>query len=279
MNRFLLATLLLLPTMHHAQESPSRIVLAKDVERTTLFTVGADVTAPQLHAISFTDLYSEQCSRKYEDDATFSLIVDEQGRARNVYFLSGEGNQLDRVATRLAILNQYTPAQHHGSAVAVEGVLKVHFSACIVRGTDAAGQSTDLIKLTSIPQLSFTPSSTSLPNVELLAYKIDPASGDPVLQYPKIAQGTITRPVLIYQEDIKFPPDKRTGTKLNMCMVQFTVGTDGKTHDLSVLHCSDPAFAQSSLEATRKYRFTPATQNGLPVPARISVEVSFHLVP
>jgi len=77
--------------------------------------------------------------------------------------------------------------------------------------------------------------------------------------------------------DAEFPPEARQKNINGRCMVALTVDAEGKPQDINVVRCTDPVFAQSSLYAVKKYRFKPATaQDGKPVTANISVEISFR---
>ena len=57
--------------------------------------------------------------------------------------------------------------------------------------------------------------------------------------------------------------------------IAVTVGTDGRVHEVDVL---DPLPGNTGrlIAAVQQWRFRPATQNGVPVPAAFSTAISFH---
>jgi len=55
----------------------------------------------------------------------------------------------------------------------------------------------------------------------------------------------------------------------------LTIGTDGRVHDISVLQAI-PGEIGRVISAVQDWRFRPATQNGQPVTARLSVEIIFQ---
>ena len=60
--------------------------------------------------------------------------------------------------------------------------------------------------------------------------------------------------------------------------VTFTVTTDGKIRDLSVLK-SEPGetFDQAAIDAVGKWRFEPVVENGVAVEKRTAVRLAFTL--
>jgi len=57
--------------------------------------------------------------------------------------------------------------------------------------------------------------------------------------------------------------------------LSLTVGTDGLAHDVTVTKSLGHGFDEKAVHSIQGWRFVPAAENGKPVPARISVEVSF----
>jgi hypothetical protein len=56
------------------------------------------------------------------------------------------------------------------------------------------------------------------------------------------------------------------------CAVSLIVDVKGHTQKVQIIRCTDPIFAQSSLDSVRKYRFHPATTaDGLPVQVAITL--------
>jgi protein TonB len=79
-----------------------------------------------------------------------------------------------------------------------------------------------------------------------------------------------TRPVAIDQPLPHIRVDQPSTARLLL-----TVGTDGRVHDISVQQAI-PDDMGSVISAVQDWRFRPATQNGQPVTARVSVEITFQ---
>ena len=58
-------------------------------------------------------------------------------------------------------------------------------------------------------------------------------------------------------------------------VIDAVVDTDGEVHLLSVLS-GPPSLRRAAVEAVKQYRYEPATQNGQPVPARVTIEIRFR---
>lgn len=64
------------------------------------------------------------------------------------------------------------------------------------------------------------------------------------------------------------------------CIVSLIVDVTGIPQDINVFRCTDPSFEEPSLDAVGQYRFKPAmTQDGKPVPVKISIEIRYHIDP
>jgi TonB family protein len=86
-------------------------------------------------------------------------------------------------------------------------------------------------------------------------------------------RGVVKAPHAEYSPDPNYP-DRH---KENMTVVMWTIiGVDGNPQALRVVGSGGKDFDQPALEAVRKWRFKPATCDGLPVAVQINVEVTFR---
>ena len=56
----------------------------------------------------------------------------------------------------------------------------------------------------------------------------------------------------------------------------LVVGADGLPRDVAVKAPLSPALDAAAVDAVKKWKFSPATRNGKPVPVAIAVMVIFH---
>jgi TonB family protein len=96
-----------------------------------------------------------------------------------------------------------------------------------------------------------------------------PASPDTSAQLPT-TKAKVTAPKAIDMPDPEpaFDPGK------SPTVIWVVVGSDGRVHDAKVIKSSDSTKADANaLTAVKKWRFKPATKDGVPVAVQINVEV------
>jgi protein TonB len=87
-----------------------------------------------------------------------------------------------------------------------------------------------------------------------------------------------TLPVMVKEEKVKWSRAASRSNKKGMVIVQATVGADGKVESVTVLRADEDGFdiPQSVIEAVKKYRFKPATKNGIKVKSYATVTSRFN---
>ena len=99
-----------------------------------------------------------------------------------------------------------------------------------------------------------------------------PAYEPPVSRpaHPRAVTNVDTQPVPVYQP----VPDVRVN-RVETAQLSLIVGTDGRVHDIDVQRGAPDVMA-SLISEVQRWRFRPATQNGQPVSARFTVNVTFQ---
>lgn len=96
----------------------------------------------------------------------------------------------------------------------------------------------------------------------------------------EIIGGSVLPPVVTKSESPHFPHSffhpNLPGDKAAV-LVSLIVNTEGLPENIHVLLTKNERFNQSALDAVGKYRFKPATKDGVPVPVEINVEVTFEV--
>ncbi len=88
----------------------------------------------------------------------------------------------------------------------------------------------------------------------------------------------VNHPVPLSVPEAEFPVEAKKEQKEGVCQVSLIVDSKGDPQNPTIIRCSDPIFAENSIVAAAGYKFKPATtQDGKPVPVRISIEVNFRL--
>jgi TonB family protein len=97
----------------------------------------------------------------------------------------------------------------------------------------------------------------------------------PGMGLDRMADG-ITRPKLIHSEEAEFSDEARRNRIEGTVLVSFTVSEQGLPIHLRVVKSIGYGLDEKAIQSVSQYRFQPAMKDGKPVPAPMSVEVSFR---
>lgn len=89
--------------------------------------------------------------------------------------------------------------------------------------------------------------------------------------------GGVRAPRPIFSPEPEFSEEARKNKWQGNVLLRVIVGSDGKPHEVAVLHSLGMGLDEKAVEAVRTWRFEPGTKDGSPVPVEINVEVNFHL--
>ena len=255
----------------NASDAPSQ---ADDrTDRAEVYSAGPGVTLPKLLTPPEMPAASGKCRSKQEARVTLSLIVDSQGRPRNVTFDRPAGNEFDELALITLKLDHFEPGTYQGTPAAVALAMEMHLQACVERTKDAAGKNASTLRLRSLPEQSVENSSQPEQEV-VLAPVDDPHNGSDHLA--RVGRG-VTPPRTILQREAQFSDYARQKKIQGTCIVSLTVDAHGMPQNVHIVRSIEPSLDQNAVESVRNYRFKPAMMNGMPVAVAISVEVAFRL--
>jgi TonB family protein len=82
------------------------------------------------------------------------------------------------------------------------------------------------------------------------------------------------RPLPTRQVEPDFPPELLSMLS-GKAVVAFTVRTDGRVVDPSIVQADDILFGEAAIDALQKWRFRPATVKGAPVDCRMMIPFFF----
>lgn len=234
----------------------------------TIYTPGADVTAPQLLASTSTRAYSEASCRSDDDGtATFSVIVDATGQPRNVYFLAPIGDDLDLIALKEVLGVRFTPGKRAGQPVAVAAAVDVKLHACLAERKDEHGKTQNVLQLTAAPVEELKPAVDPPQQAILVSGSgLSNNPADPDAGIEKVG-GDVTGPQYV-------PTSAAMQQRQNLLgggryIVSVVVDRYGLPERLRILDAEMPGKEQQVAAVFRLYRWKPAMKGGVPVPVRI----------
>jgi len=86
-----------------------------------------------------------------------------------------------------------------------------------------------------------------------------------------------TIPQVIYNPEPSFSDEARKAKQQGVVTLMLVVGKDGHTYDIRVRQSLGMGLDEKAIEAVSRWRFRPATREGMPVATQIAVEVNFRL--
>jgi TonB family protein len=151
----------------------------------------------------------------------------------------------------------------------------------------SAGAAFDTAAIDAIKQSTFEPGTLKNQSIPVrvhvrVDFTADHSPAIPELLLPKYrnpgdSSNYDQPPVPIHQVNAEFSDEARRKRITGVVMISLLVGIDGVPTDLHVMKSVGAGLDEQALDAVSKYRFKPAMKDGNPVPARITIEVSFQL--
>jgi TonB family protein len=141
---------------------------------------------------------------------------------------------------------------------------------------------------TATPTDTATPEPTDTPTpVPPTATSVPPtATPIPPTPTPSVREGDIvvvgpgvSPPVMIYQEQPKYPPVAERMRATGLVEAEALIGVNGVVEEIRITRVEgrDIGFEKATEEAINKWRYKPATKNGVKVRTWIKIRVPFEL--
>jgi TonB family protein len=88
---------------------------------------------------------------------------------------------------------------------------------------------------------------------------------------------TVTRPEVIYKIEPPYTPEARSARINGVVILSADIGPNGYITSLSIIRPLGMGLDDNAAQAVQAWRFKPATREGKPVPAKVSIEISFKI--
>jgi len=248
----------------------------KDSTKVQVFVPGPEVTTPELIPIELQVNPPESCDEKMDGKVKLSLVVDADGRPRNIFFLHVLGNDLDRFALLVAGADKFKPGTRGGSPVAVAVSLEVGIASCVEETEDSAGKKNHSLKMGSVPVQELKAPSGSYAKPFVLSPV--PGTEEASSKSGRIRRvgDEVSTPVPMNQVEAQFTDAAKKAGVSGVVLVSVVVDAHGLPQDPRIVRRLEPSLDQNALIAVDKYRFKPAMNNGTPVPVMIMIAVNFR---
>jgi protein TonB len=89
--------------------------------------------------------------------------------------------------------------------------------------------------------------------------------------------GAITLPKVLSAPEPSFSESAKATKVSGKCLVYLQVAEDGSIDHVAILRPIGIGLNEQAIGAVRRYRFSPAMENGKPVRVELNVEVNFQI--
>jgi TonB family protein len=87
----------------------------------------------------------------------------------------------------------------------------------------------------------------------------------------------VTAPRAIFQPDPEYSEEARKARISGTVLLQVVIDKEGNVIDLKVVKSLGSGLDEKAIDTVRRWKFKPASKDGEPVKARVTIEVDFHL--
>lgn len=248
-------------------------LLSAEADETThsvkVYTVSSDVTAPELLPINLSSTLRSNCRERESGNVRLSLVVDETGKPRNVFFVRALAQDLDKLALQVVLADRFIPGRHDGAPVAVGMLIDLNLVGCVVREKSDSSEETLQEHLNTEPVQKLSPDKNMSPSLALLEIQPEPGNGSVY----RIGDG-VSAPVPINTPEAKAPLD-RSKWKTGVCLISMTVDANGMPQSPTIVRSVSPEMDQRALAAVHRFRFRPAMKDEQPVQVEMKIELNF----
>lgn len=265
--------------------SPTKTALSKTAraakkvgaqEKVKVYTPGSGVKKPRLLPMDPELAITRKCRDDQDGETDLSVLVDTEGKARNIMFLRPDGSPVDFFAVTIAEMDRFQPATLKGKPVVVAEILRMKLTTCVADVKNPQGEMVTELVLRSQPRQSLKKPKNPPQEAILAPMDDDGSTIARKVTRPDFFGSDLSAPVMLYSVNAEYTPLQKEHPIRGVCQISLIVDAHGLPRDLHVLKPLDPGLDESALQAVNRYRFFPAIKDNMePVPAAIVVDVNF----
>jgi TonB family protein len=252
-------------------------------EHVKVYSSEAGVKLPQLLPLSLPVPVANECKKKIDGKVELSLLVDTDGRARNIMFVKPLGTDADRLALQIADADRFTPGNFDGQPVVAATHIRLNIHSCQVEAKDNNGNASYAVRLRSNPDQELLPAADSPESAVLTSGTFrwnDKDSESPRIKDLESRNSphlNTAPPIPLIQPMAQYTKEARKAQINGICLISLIVDAQGMPRDIHVHRSLDPGLDQNAMIAVGRYRFKPAIRDGEPIAVFVLMEVKYHI--
>jgi TonB family protein len=253
-----------------AQETVASHTAPAQPEPGSIYYSDSGVSAPVLIPRKRKFASAHGCEKK-DGMPVLGAVVGIDGVPGQISVLRQAGSDLDQAAVAYLESERFKPGSFNGVPVPVAVEVELDIEACVQ--SPAKDRGAVSVMIVSRPDES----------LELLPRPADTAGP---LQSPSPAQttvavykvgGGVSAPVLLNHVNPSYTEDARRNRIQGDCVIGLIADANGIPQNVHLVRSLQPDLDRNAILAVMKYRFKPASKNGVPVAVSLFVEVAFRL--
>jgi len=255
-------------------------------EHVKVYSKEAGLTLPKLLPLDLPIPTGIKCEKKVDGKVDLSLLVDVEGKARNILFVRPLGSDVDRFALQIAGgADRFTPGNLNGNPVVVAASLRMKIQSCLVKSQNGTGKVPYILELSSNPVQVLAPAIEPPDLAVLTSSTFEWKDQDSELQKDmnpdvykgSLVGGAVKAPVPLIQPEAEYTEEARKARINGVCLISMIVDPQGMPRNLQVKKSLNPGLDQNAMIAVNRYRFKPAMKDGEPIAVFVVIEVKFKI--
>ncbi len=195
---------------------------------------------------------SEARKKKISGTCLVSFTVDTNGIPQSVRVVKSLEPSLDTNAVQAIETWRFKPARKEGkTSVPFDLTAEVSFRIMDIHRSESATSVTSVIA--------------------------NPADSDDLGTVLSYDGSRLIRPIPVLQIAPKYPSDEKRHRINGDCLLALIIDSEGIPQDIHIVKSLGPAFDESAIEAVKKWRYKPASRDGVPIPMKTHVIVKFDI--
>jgi TonB family protein len=242
-------------------------------------STGGNYTKPTAISRPFPDYTRKARKAKLEGIVALKFTVDAQGNVSDIQVTKSLGMGLDEKAVEAVRKWKFHPARRDGVPVPASMSIAFRFGPSYRTPQEDAQTFAAAGFESAEPPTEPNQAGTAIANNPGEAPRhLVQGEGEDFGKGAYKVGGNVSAPVPTYEPQPSYSDQARRAKLKGTVVLEIVVDAQGNVSDVRVQKSLGKGLEEKAVEAVSKWKFHPATREGVPVPVIIDVEVAFRLI-